>query len=74
MSTVHEKSAPLPPLEESFLHNFQYTLGFLDRVAFSEAIFLRAAHNLFGSLNALLASRSEVTLGSESQGISWGGC
>ncbi len=69
MSTVREKAAPLPPLEESFLHNFQYTLGFLDRVAFSEAIFLRAAHNLYGSLNALLAARPEVTLHSREKSV-----
>jgi hypothetical protein len=62
MSTVHERTEHLPPLVESFLHNFQYTLGFLDRVAFTEAIFHRATHNLLGALTALLSTQPEVVL------------
>lgn len=61
MATV-ERTERLSPLAEAFLSNFQYTLGFLDRVAFSEAIFNRASHNLHDSLTALLQTQPEVVL------------
>jgi hypothetical protein len=58
MSTVTH----LSPLAESFLHNFQYTLGLLNRPFIDENSFNRAARNLHASLTTLLLARPEIRI------------
>jgi len=62
MSTAFDQETRLSPLELSFLHNFQYCLGFLDRVSFNEAVVNKAVGNLFGALTALLAVQPQVRI------------
>ncbi len=62
MSTVTDSKTRPSSLVEAFLHNFQYTLGLLNRPIIDETTFNRAVRNLHGSLTPLLIVRKELRI------------